>query len=115
LNRRFCEEYILSEELEEEIVFEAADPWTLKLAEELVREERDPSRYTLTLLDFSGNGEVSSPWALRRGPPFKLPKLAYIPPKTLMKAVVSEARFYKRALYPVEKGVTVPLPELIGA
>jgi len=115
LNRRFCEEYILSEELEEEIVFEAADPWTLKLAEELVREERDPSRYTLTLLDFSGNGEVNSPWTLRRGPPFKLPKLAYIPPKTLMKAVVSEARFYKRALYPVEKGITVPLPELIGA
>lgn len=115
LNRKFCEEYILSEELEEEITFEAVDPWTLKLAEELVREERDSSRYTLTLLDYGGNGEVNSPWDLRRGPPFTLPKLAYITPKTLMKAVMGEARLYKRSLYPVEKGITVPLPEFIGS
>jgi len=82
VNRRFISKYVTDEELEEVVEMEAADPWTLRLAEELVREERDPTRYTLYVLGFDGRGEVRAPWDLRLGPPFKLPKHVYVPPRT---------------------------------
>lgn len=115
VNRRFCSRYINDEELEEEVVMEAADPWTLRLAEELVREERDPTRYTLHVLSFGGREEVRAPWDLRLGPPFKLPKHVYVPPRTLAKSIYMEEELFRRALSQVDKGISIPLPDMLGA
>lgn len=115
VNRRFISKYVTDEELEEEVEMEAADPWTLRLAEELVREERDPTRYTLYVLGFDGRGEVRAPWDLRLGPPFKLPKHVYVPPRTLAKCIYTEGVLFRRALSQVDKGVSIPLPGMLGA
>lgn len=115
LNRGFCSRYITDEELEEEVMMEAADPWTLRLAEELAREERDVTRYTLNVVSFGEWEEVRAPWDLRSGPPFKLPKHVYLPPRTLMRCVYTEGRLFRRALSQVDKGVSVPLTGMLGA
>ncbi|MCC6050126.1 MAG: DUF362 domain-containing protein [Thermofilum sp.] len=115
VNRSFCNRYVTDEELEEEVMMEAADPWTLRLAEELAREERDVTRYTLSVLSFDEWEEVRAPWDLRLGPPFKLPKHVYLPPRTLMRCVYAEGRLFRRALSQVDKGISTPLPGMIGA
>lgn len=115
VNRSFCSRYITDEELEEDIMLEAADPWTFRLAEELVREERDPSRYTLQLLDFGEGDKVNQPWDLRLGPPYKLPKHVYVSPRVLMRAVYTEDALFKRAFSTMDKGVTVPLTDMLAA
>ena len=115
INERFCRDYMLSEEAEEEVMVEAADPWTLRLAEELLREERDPSRYTLTLLDFEGGEEVQVPWDLRIGPPFEIPKHVFISPKTLLRCIYLEGEVFKHAFDVVDKGIDLPLLNLIAA
>ncbi len=115
LNERFCNMYLIEEDLREDALMDAMDPWTLRLAEELLREERDPSRYTLTLIDFEGAGDVHAPWDLRSGPPFELPKHVYISTKNLLKCVYLTEKLYRHAFDVIDKGISLPLKFLATA
>lgn len=115
LNEQFCHRYLVEEDLREDALMDAMDPWTLRLAEELLREERDPSRYTLTLLDFEGVNEIRTPWDLRNGPPFELPKHVYISTKNLLRCVYLTEKLYKHAFEVIDKGISLPLKFLASA
>ncbi|MEM3137363.1 MAG: DUF362 domain-containing protein, partial [Thermofilaceae archaeon] len=109
LNDQFCNKYLIEDDLREDVIMDAMDPWTLRLAEELLREERDPSRYTVTLLDFEGIDDVHAPWDIRNGPPFALPKHVYLSTRNLLRCVYLTDKLYKHAFDVIDKGISLPL------
>ncbi|RLF16396.1 MAG: hypothetical protein DRJ66_03130 [Thermoprotei archaeon] len=106
-NKSFCEKYSVSRI--DDVMVESKDVWSLRLAERLLNEPRDPHSLSLTLFDFEGMEEVRNPWDLRNGPPFKLPKGVFVSPITWLRLIYLEEELFKHSLDFIDKGIVVPL------
>jgi len=109
VNRSFCNRYVTDEELEEEVDDGGGrplDPAARGGAREggEGRDEVHAERAQLRRV-----GEVRAPWDLRLGPPFKLPKHVYLPPRTFMRCVYAEERAVQEGAEPGGQGGLHPL------